>query len=188
MWTTAHSVCAAFGTIQEPIWQLISPAAEVDARRLTQILMMMSARLAMKVDAPPKKTETADREAKPKDESFRHSLGAHMSIAGGPSKALERGRSIGCTAIQIFVKNNMQWFAKPFAETELAAYHKLPGSTESGLRAHELPDQSRGEEPGISGKIDPRAQRGTRAGRINSVSPFLCCIQERTWETARKPV
>src|ERR1700740_1443323 len=49
-------------------------------------------------------------------------LGAHMSIAGGPSKALERGRSIGCTAIQIFVKNNMQWFAKPFAETELAAY------------------------------------------------------------------
>jgi deoxyribonuclease IV len=50
-------------------------------------------------------------------------LGAHMSIAGGPSKALERSRSIQCTAIQIFVKNNMQWFAKPFAETELTAYH-----------------------------------------------------------------
>jgi deoxyribonuclease IV len=49
-------------------------------------------------------------------------LGAHMSIAGGPSKALERGRSIGCTAIQIFVKNNMQWFAKPFPEPELEAY------------------------------------------------------------------
>jgi endonuclease IV len=40
-------------------------------------------------------------------------LGAHMSIAGGPVKALERGRSIGCNAIQIFVKNNMQWSAKP---------------------------------------------------------------------------
>src|ERR1700741_3399989 len=53
-------------------------------------------------------------------------LGAHMSIAGGPSKALERGRSIGCTAIQIFVKNNMQWFAKPFAAAELDAYHKFP--------------------------------------------------------------
>jgi deoxyribonuclease-4 len=46
-----------------------------------------------------------------------------MSIAGGPSKALERGRSIGCTAIQIFVKNNMQWFAKPFPRSELEAYH-----------------------------------------------------------------
>src|ERR1700729_1761520 len=53
-------------------------------------------------------------------------LRAHMSIAGGPSKALERGRSIGCSAIQIFVKNNMQWFAKPIAEAELAAYHQYP--------------------------------------------------------------
>jgi deoxyribonuclease-4 len=53
-------------------------------------------------------------------------LGAHMSIAGGPYRALERGRSIGCTAIQIFVKNNMQWFAKPFAATELDVYHKFP--------------------------------------------------------------
>ena len=49
-----------------------------------------------------------------------------MSIGGGPAKALERGRSIGCRAIQIFVKNNMQWFAKPFVETELAAYHDFP--------------------------------------------------------------
>lgn len=53
-------------------------------------------------------------------------LGAHMSISGGPSKALERGLSIGCTAIQIFVKNNMQWFAKPFIETELAAFREFP--------------------------------------------------------------
>jgi len=53
-------------------------------------------------------------------------LGAHMSIAGGPSKAVERGRSIGCTAIQIFVKNNMQWFAKPFPASELEAYHTFP--------------------------------------------------------------
>src|SRR5437588_12114120 len=53
-------------------------------------------------------------------------LGAHMSISGGPSKALERGQSIGCTAIQIFVKNNMQWFAKPFAEVEIAAFRTFP--------------------------------------------------------------
>ncbi|HET9375580.1 MAG TPA: deoxyribonuclease IV [Chthoniobacterales bacterium] len=53
-------------------------------------------------------------------------LGAHMSISGGPSKALERGHSIGCTAIQIFVKNNMQWFAKPLAESELVAFRTFP--------------------------------------------------------------
>ena len=49
-----------------------------------------------------------------------------MSISGGPSKALERGRSIGCTAIQIFVKNNMQWSAKPFSTADLTAYHNYP--------------------------------------------------------------
>jgi deoxyribonuclease IV len=49
-----------------------------------------------------------------------------MSIGGGPAKALERGRSIGCSAIQIFVKNNMQWFAKPLAEVELSDYHGYP--------------------------------------------------------------
>ncbi|MBV8901505.1 MAG: deoxyribonuclease IV [Verrucomicrobia bacterium] len=53
-------------------------------------------------------------------------VGAHMSIAGGPVKALERGRSIGCTAIQIFVKNNLQWFAGPFAETEVARFRQYP--------------------------------------------------------------
>jgi deoxyribonuclease IV len=74
----------------------------------------------------PKKTATAPRQKKATDNLPSLLLGAHMSISGGASKALERGRSIGCTAIQIFVKNNMQWFAKPFAETELAAYQNYP--------------------------------------------------------------
>jgi deoxyribonuclease-4 len=74
----------------------------------------------------PRKTVTASGRKSATDKRPPLLLGAHMSIAGGPSKALERGRSIGCTAIQIFVKNNMQWFAKPFAETELATYHKYP--------------------------------------------------------------
>src|SRR3984893_15076802 len=74
----------------------------------------------------PRKTGTGRRRKTATDNLSSLSLGAHMSISGGPSKALERGRSIGCTAIQIFVKNNMQWFAKPFAETEVAAYQKYP--------------------------------------------------------------
>ncbi len=53
-------------------------------------------------------------------------LGAHMSISGGPVQALERGHSIGCTAIQIFVKNNMQWFAPPLAEAAVVAFHRYP--------------------------------------------------------------
>ena len=45
-----------------------------------------------------------------------------MSIAGGVQRAIERGRSINCTAIQMFVKNNMQWFARPFAREEIRAF------------------------------------------------------------------
>lgn len=45
-------------------------------------------------------------------------LGAHMSIAGGVDKALIRGGSIGCQAIQIFLKNNTQWSGRPYTEEE----------------------------------------------------------------------
>src|SRR5437879_13920144 len=49
-------------------------------------------------------------------------LGAHMSIRGGLSMAIERARSIRCTAMQMFVKNNMQWFACPLRREEIRAF------------------------------------------------------------------
>jgi deoxyribonuclease IV len=45
-----------------------------------------------------------------------------MSIRGGASMAIERARSIRCTAMQIFVKNNMQWFARPLTGEEIRAF------------------------------------------------------------------
>jgi len=59
-------------------------------------------------------------------------LGAHMSSAGGVGNAIERGLSIGCTAIQLFVKNNMQWFAAPFSDKEIGAFLDHPGRTKLG--------------------------------------------------------
>ena len=49
-------------------------------------------------------------------------LGAHMSIRGGASMAIERARSIGCTAMQVFVKNNLQWFSRPLTREEIRAF------------------------------------------------------------------
>lgn len=49
-------------------------------------------------------------------------LGAHMSIAGGLDRAIERGESIGCTAIQIFTKNSNQWGAPPLEEAEVRTF------------------------------------------------------------------
>ena len=45
-----------------------------------------------------------------------------MSIRGGVSMAIERARSIHCTAMQMFVKNNMQWFARPLRREEIRAF------------------------------------------------------------------
>jgi len=49
-------------------------------------------------------------------------LGSHMSIGGGAHMAIERACSIECTAMQIFVKNNMQWFARPLEQKEITAF------------------------------------------------------------------
>jgi deoxyribonuclease-4 len=49
-------------------------------------------------------------------------LGAHMSVAGGLDKAIGRGLSVGCTALQIFTKNANQWRAKPLTDEDIARF------------------------------------------------------------------
>jgi len=49
-------------------------------------------------------------------------LGAHMSIAGGFAAAVERAERIGCTAMQIFVKNNNRWQGKPIGDSDVSTY------------------------------------------------------------------
>jgi len=49
-------------------------------------------------------------------------LGAHMSTKGGMSAALERGESIGCTAIQVFVKGNTRWQFPPLKPDDVARF------------------------------------------------------------------
>jgi len=53
-------------------------------------------------------------------------LGSHVPTVGGVAAAIDRGVGIGCTAMQIFVKNNMQWFAKPLPEAEAKAFTHHP--------------------------------------------------------------
>jgi deoxyribonuclease-4 len=49
-------------------------------------------------------------------------LGAHMSIAGGLHLACERGREVGCDVIQMFVKNERQWKARPLEDADAAGF------------------------------------------------------------------
>ena len=52
----------------------------------------------------------------------RDEIGAHMSIAGGLHLALDRGRRIGCGAVQIFLKNQRQWAARPLDQADVRAF------------------------------------------------------------------
>jgi len=56
-------------------------------------------------------------------------LGAHMSIAGGLHLALERGRALDCGAVQIFVKNQRQWAARPLGDEEARAFRAARRAT-----------------------------------------------------------
>jgi len=52
----------------------------------------------------------------------RDEIGAHMSIAGGLHHALERGREAGCGAVQIFLKNQRQWAARPLGSEDIRMF------------------------------------------------------------------
>ena len=58
-------------------------------------------------------------------------IGAHISTAGGISKAIARAQEIGCEAIQIFGSSPQSWAFKPVAEAEKESYRH--GITEAGL-------------------------------------------------------
>lgn len=51
-------------------------------------------------------------------------LGAHMSISEGVHLALERGKSVGCNAVQLFVKSSNQWRAKPLTGEETSLFRE----------------------------------------------------------------
>ena len=57
-------------------------------------------------------------------------IGAHMSVAGGVSRAVERAVVHGCEALQIFCKNANQWIGKPLAQDEIVRFRQRVDETE----------------------------------------------------------
>jgi deoxyribonuclease-4 len=51
-------------------------------------------------------------------------IGAHMSVAGGVSKAVDRAVLHGCEALQIFSKNANQWLGKPLDPVEAKTFRR----------------------------------------------------------------
>ena len=64
-------------------------------------------------------------------------LGAHVSVAGGMVTSIERATALGCTAIQVFVKNASQWKGREVGDEEAAAFRAAHAASNVGpLVAH----------------------------------------------------
>jgi deoxyribonuclease-4 len=62
-------------------------------------------------------------------------LGAHTSINGGVSTAVDLAGKLKFTAMQIFTKNNNRWYAKPLTDEEINKYKtKLEASNNKFMR------------------------------------------------------
>jgi deoxyribonuclease-4 len=55
-----------------------------------------------------------------------------MSMAGGLHLALERGQAVGCSVVQLFVKNQVQWTARPLTAEDVRLFKKAQRAT--GIR------------------------------------------------------
>lgn len=59
-------------------------------------------------------------------------LGAHESIAGGVHNAFDRAASVGCDAVQIFVRPNRSWLVPALREEDVARFRAKAEAT--GIR------------------------------------------------------
>jgi deoxyribonuclease IV len=64
-------------------------------------------------------------------------IGAHVSPAGGPAKAVDRGVERGCRAIQIFNQSPRQWKPGSYSDEQVAAFREaLADSDVDALLIH----------------------------------------------------
>ena len=57
-------------------------------------------------------------------------LGAHVSPAGGPAKAVERGTDLACRAIQIFNQNPRAWKPTTYSDEQVEAFQKAMAASQ----------------------------------------------------------
>jgi deoxyribonuclease-4 len=96
-------------------------------------------------------------------------LGAHCSIAGGLPQAFPRALDLGCTAIQIFVKNPSQWRGKELLDDECQAFRAAHDASGIGpLLAHSsyLPNLAATDPEILAKSIAALRDELARCGRL----------------------
>jgi deoxyribonuclease-4 len=59
-------------------------------------------------------------------------IGAHVSPAGGPAKAVQRGIERGANAIQIFNQNPRAWKPRTYTDEEIEEFHEAMAASDVG--------------------------------------------------------
>lgn len=89
----------------------------------------------MKESAKKTAKKTARKKATtatPRTRPARRPLGAHQSIAGGFTKAVDRALETGCECLQVFTRNINRWDVSPLDPDEAAAFRRAV--KDAGLR------------------------------------------------------
>lgn len=114
-------------------------------------------------------------------------IGAHVSPAGGPAKAVQRGEEKGCDAIQIFNQNPRAWRPTVYADEAIEAYHAaLEGSRVQALLIHAVYLlNAASEDPEIRDKTLTSLVASLRAGAaLGAVAVVLHPGSAKSGETA----
>jgi len=96
-------------------------------------------------------------------------IGAHVSPAGGPAKAVARGVQRGARAIQIFNQNPRAWKPRVYSADEVAGFHAAFGASNvEALLIHAVYLLNcASEDP----QIRARSSRGARGVRRLRAAP-----------------
>ncbi|MDP4920435.1 MAG: endonuclease, partial [Solirubrobacteraceae bacterium] len=57
-------------------------------------------------------------------------IGAHVSPAGGPAKAIERGEALGARSIQIFNQNPRAWKPTIYSDEQVEEFREAMAASE----------------------------------------------------------
>jgi deoxyribonuclease-4 len=93
-------------------------------------------------------------------------IGAHVSPAGGPAKAVERGEALGARSIQIFNQNPRAWKPTVYGDDQVQAFHEaMDGSPVDALLIHAVYLlNAASEDPDIRAKTLTSLVASLRAG------------------------
>lgn len=117
----------------------------------------------------PKKARASIQTANSTRPASAPLLGAHLSVAGGLENAVYRAAELKCDCVQIFVKNQRMWRAKPMPEEQAERFSAAMSATQMALavaHGNYLLNLASPNEQTRAGSIDVLVDELTRCERL----------------------